>query len=234
MPVAFKAGTGSDSIDNPLIQKRESQRLRHYYSRRGRRLTVSTWSGWLGGPEMVPGLPPLDYPLPGAERTAVLGARLRPERGVRSYPYWRTPELEAWRPDALAGHRSELVAIGELRRRRFIPLKDLRFPLLVFSALREGPLCSEEHDRLWDLYGLPVYEQIRSVTEELLGWECPARDGWHLALNANGEPELSLARVRAAGWRGRLIRGRCACGETCLRLMAESQAERLSLACGAD
>lgn len=197
-------------------------------------MTASAWSTWLGGPELGPGLPPLGYPLPGAERIAVVGARLRSERGVRSYPYWRTPELEAWRPDALAGHRSELFAIGELRRRQFIPLKDLRFPLVVLSALREGPLSSEQQDRLWALYGLPVYEQIRSVDEELLGWECPARDGWHLALNANGEPKLTLERVRAAGWHGSHVQSRCACGETCLRLMAESLEGHLSMACGAD
>jgi len=179
-------------------------------------------------------LPPLDYPLPGAERIAVVGARLHPERSVRSYPYWRTPELEAWRPDALAGHRSEIFAIGELRRRQFIPLRDLRFPLVVFSALREGPLSSEQYDRLWDLYGLPVYEQIRSVDEDLLGWECPARDGWHLALDADGEPKLTLERVRAAGWHGSRILNRCACGETCLRLIAESCENHLSMACGAD
>lgn len=206
-------------------------------------LTASAWNDWLGRREPSGGLPPLNYPLPGAEKIAVVGVRLRPERGVRSYPHWRTPELEAWRPQALAGHRSELFAIGELRRRQFIPLKDLRFPLAVLSSLREGPLSAEQHDRLWSLYGLPVYEQIRGVDETLLGWACAARDGWHLALNAGGEPRLTLQRVRAAGWRASQVHSSCACGETCLRLVVESRESGLSLpygaaaygaACGAD
>jgi|GEM_PF-2106361 len=197
-------------------------------------VTASAWSGWLVKAQDNTGLPALDYPLPGAERVAVLGTRLRAERNVRSYVYWRTAELEDWRPDALAGHRSELFAIGELRRREFMALKGLRFPLVVFSALREGPLSTEQLDRLWDLYGLPVYEQIRGADETLLAWECPARNGWHVALDRDGEPQLTLERVRAAGWRGRFVRGRCACGETCLRLLVESRSECLSLAAGAD
>lgn len=197
-------------------------------------LSVAGWNGLLGRREVRGGLPSLNYPLPGAQRIAVVGTRMRAERRVRSYPHWRTPELEAWRPQALAGHRSELFAIGELRRKQFIPLKDLDFPLIVLSSLREGPLTSEEHDRLWSLYGLPIYEQIRSVEEVLLGWECDAKDGWHLALNSSAEPKLSLERIRAASWQGRQIQDRCACGETCLRLVVEARESCLSLDAGAD
>ncbi len=197
-------------------------------------LSASTLSGLLGRREESDGLPALDYPLPGVGRIAVVGARLRPERNVRSYPHWRTAELEAWRPEALAGHRSELFALGELRRQGFIPLKDLKFPLVVLSSLREGPLSGERHDRLWSLYGLPVYEQIRGADEALLGWECDAREGWHLAPDADGDPRLALQRLRAAGWKGRKIHERCACGETCLRLLADVREERLAMAAGAD
>lgn len=194
----------------------------------------SVWSGLLGRREVSTGYPALDYPLPGAERVAVVGARLRAERRVHSYLHWRTPELEAWRPQSLAGHRSELFAIGELRRRGFLPLAELTFPLVVLSALREGPLRSEQHDRLWALYGLPVYEQIRGADESLLGWECDARDCWHLALNAGIDPRMTVERVRAAGWRGNEILDHCACGEMCLRLLVDAQESALPLASGAD
>ncbi len=164
----------------------------------------------------------------------MVGARLRPERRVRSYPHWQSAELEAWRPEALAGHRSELFAVGELRRQGFIPLKALKFPLVVLSSLREGPLSSEQHDRLWSLYGLPLYEQIRGADEALLGWECDARDGWHLAPNADADPRLALQRLRASGWNGRKIHDRCACGETCRRLVVEAREESLAMAAGAE
>jgi hypothetical protein len=197
-------------------------------------LNASVWSELLGRREVSSVHPALNYPLPEAERIAVVGAQLRAERRVRSYLHWRTPDLEAWRPQALAGHRTELFAMGELRRRRFVPLLDLTFPLVVLSSLREGPLSGEQHDRLWKLYGLPVYEQIRGADETLLGWECDAREGWHLALNADGDPALTVDRVRAAGWRGVEIHDRCACGETCPRLVVEVREGALSMAAGAD
>jgi hypothetical protein len=197
-------------------------------------LNASAWSGLLGRREVSAVYPALSYPLPQAERIAVVGVQLRAERRVRSYLHWRTPDLEAWRPQALAGHRMELFAIGELRRRRFVPLLDLTFPLVVLSSLREGPLSCEQHDRLWTLYGLPVYEQIRGADEALIGWECDAREGWHLAPNACGDPALALDRVRAAGWRGNEIHDRCACGEICHRLVVDVRQNALSMAAGAD
>jgi hypothetical protein len=197
-------------------------------------LSAPEWSGLLNRRKVSTSHPALDYPLAGAERIAVVGARLRHERRVRSYLHWRTPELEAWRPQALAGHRSELFAIGELRRRHFLPLPDLTFPLLVLSSLSEGPLSSHQHDRLWALYGLPVYEQIRGADETLLGWECDAREGWHLARNADGNATSTVERVCAAGWRCNQVHDHCACGETCPRLVLEVHENALSMASGAD
>ena len=197
-------------------------------------IDASVWGGLLGRREVTAVYPALNYPLPEAERIAVVGGQLRAERRVRSYLHWRTPDLEAWRPQALAGHRMELFAIGELRRRRFVPLLDLTFPLVVLSSLREGPLSSEQHERLWTLYGLPVYEQIRGAGETLIGWECDAREGWHLAPNAKEDPALALDRVRAAGWRGNEIHDRCACGEICHRLVVDVRQSALSMAAGAD
>jgi hypothetical protein len=179
-------------------------------------------------------VPELAYPLRGAERIAVVGTRVRAGRGVRSFPYWSSAELEAWRPRALAGHRSELLALGELRRQAFIPLRDLCFPLLVFSALREGPLGAWEHDRLWNLYGLPVYEQIRGENEALLAWECDARDGWHVAGDAQGNPVLTARQLRTAGWDVELARGLCACGRTGPRIAPLVREERVRMASCAD
>lgn len=197
-------------------------------------LNASVWIGLRGRRELSVSDPALDYPLSEASRIAVIGVQVRAGRRVRSYPHWRSCELEAWRPQALAGHRSELLSIGELRRRQFLPLRELAFPLLVFSSLREGPLSNEQRDRLWKLYGLPVYEQIRGVDESLLGWECDAHEGWHLALDACGNPKLTTGRARAAGWQGGEVNGLCACGKTCLRLVAEVREKALSLAAGAE
>ena len=164
----------------------------------------------------------LEYPLPAARRIAAVGARLKPERRVRSFPYWRSNELEEYEPQTLAGPRAELIAVGALRQKRLLELKFLRYPLVVLSSLSEGPLSQEQHDRLWDLFGLPVYEQIRGFDQRLYGWECDARAGWHLALDEQGAPEISLERLEASGWRGDLVKGICACGMQCQRIQAQT------------
>jgi hypothetical protein len=200
-------------------------------------LDAFVWSGLHGRRELSASYPALDYPLSEASRIAVIGVQVRADWRVRSYPHWRTSELEAWRPQALAGHRSELLSIGELRRRQFLPLRELAFPLVVFSALHEGPLSDEQRDRLWRLYGLPVYEQIRGADETLHGWECDAHEGWHLAPDAADNSKLAAGRIRAAGWRGGEVNGRCACGKAGPRLLVEvrenARENALSRAAGA-
>ena len=184
-------------------------------------LNATVRTGLFGRMRESSGLPALAYPLPAAERVAVVGARLRAEPGVRSFPHWSTADLEAWNPQALAGPRSELFAMGALRRQGYLTLPDLRFPLVVLSSLPEGPLTSPQHERLWYLFELPVFEQIRGTDEALLGWECDARDGWHLACHQDGTPKLTLNELRTAGWQGVQLRAFCGCGKTCHRLIVE-------------
>ena len=43
-------------------------------------LSVAGWNGLLGRREVRGGLPSLNYPLPGAQRIAVVGTRMRAER----------------------------------------------------------------------------------------------------------------------------------------------------------
>ena len=172
----------------------------------------------------------LEYPLPAVERVAVVGARLAAQPGVRSFPHWSTPDLEAWRPEALAGPRAELFAIGALRRQGYLALPELRFPLVVFCSLWEGPLAAEHHERLWSLFGLPLYEQIRGEDGSLLGWECDAREGWHLSCESDGTPRLLRIKPRPALWHGALSQGPCACGRSGLKLLVETQARAHGLA----
>ena len=188
-------------------------------------LTASVRKSLFGPPKATAALPRLDYPLPAAARIAVVGARLADEPAVRSFPHWSTHNLESWKPQALAGPRSELFAIGALRRQGYVALPGLCFPLVVLSSLEEGPLTYAHHERLWSLFELPVYEQIRGAGEVLVGWECDAREGWHLACDAHGKPLLTLAQLHASGWQGVHSHGSCSCGRTGLRLTVRTATE---------
>lgn len=190
-------------------------------------------NGFLGRMRESPALPALEYPLPTVGRVAVVGTRLGAETDVRSFPHWSTPDLESWKPQALAGRRSELFAMGSLRRQGYLALPELRFPLVVLSSLPEGPISAAQHERLWWLFELPVYEQIRGADDTLLGWECDARNGWHLVCDENGSPKVTLDELREEGWLGAHARGLCGCGKTCLRLVVEPSVGRRPVAVSA-
>jgi hypothetical protein len=171
--------------------------------------------------------PSLSYPLASTPRVAVLGVRIcadrRAERQVRCFLHWRSSELEEWRPQTLAGHRTEILTLGALRSRGYLLLPDLKQPLLIFSGLHEGPLTSEEHERLWKLFGLPVFEQIRGANEELLAQECDAREGWHPVLDEAGDPIQSTAQLHGGRWNVSTHFEPCACGWTGWRMVADAR-----------
>ncbi|MGJ5817761.1 hypothetical protein [Paludibaculum fermentans] len=126
-------------------------------------------------------LPSLDYPLIRPARIAVLGLTVRQEPGIHVLPDWDSRTLAKARPFALAGWHQDLVQAGRLRESGHLPLADLNFPLLVFSTPEQGPLTESDHAELWRWFGLPVYEQIRTLDGQLVAEECETRNGFHLA-----------------------------------------------------
>ncbi|MBI5280611.1 MAG: hypothetical protein HY858_02935 [Candidatus Solibacter usitatus] len=126
-------------------------------------------------------LPALEYPLFPPPRLAVLGAVMRPSPGIHCFPQWSAPQLARLRPMALAGSFEELATVARLEQEGILLLGDLRYPLVVFNSPVSAPLSDDRHEQLWRWFRLPVIEQIRTPTHQLLAWECEAREGFHLA-----------------------------------------------------
>ncbi|MBI5084754.1 MAG: hypothetical protein HZB13_09170 [Acidobacteria bacterium] len=126
-------------------------------------------------------LPSLEYPLFPPPRLAVLGAELRPSPGTHCFPYWSAPQLAQLQPMALAGSFEELANVARLEGDGVLLLRDLRYPLVVFTPPAAAPLSDERHDQLWRWFRLPVFEQIRNAAHQLLAWECEAHQGFHLS-----------------------------------------------------
>ncbi len=124
---------------------------------------------------------PLEYPLFPVPRIAVLGAEVRPEPGVLCFPKWTACQLSALRPRALAGSWREISNAGRMASLGMLELPDLCYPVIVFSDPSVAPLHERQHAMLWDWFGLPAYEQIRTASGRLLAYECDARDGFHMA-----------------------------------------------------
>lgn len=165
--------------------------------------------------------PALEYPLFPAPRVAVLGARLRPQTGVRSFPQWTPQQLMAYEPMALAGSYYELSTVARQMGTGQLYLPRLRFPLLVFTSLHQALLSSDRHEQLWQWFRLPVFEQIRGEGCELLAYECEAREGFHLAEG------VAAARVR-----GVLLHETCPCGSETQRVRLTPGRVLLAVAAG--
>lgn len=125
--------------------------------------------------------PRLGYPLDPTPRTAVLGWPLMAEPQVTVFEAWTVKRLEAARPEALAGSIRDLVEVAALREMRVLKLRSLSYPLVVITRAGEARLSEADHDRLWRLFRLPVFEQIRDSGGRLVAWECESRNGFHFA-----------------------------------------------------
>ncbi len=152
-------------------------------------------------PPSPAGRPALEYPLAPVPRVAVLGLELRQESGVHSLPLWTVPQLARLRPLALAGSWPDLAAVARIMRAGQLRLPELNYPLVVFTAAGSPPLSGERHAQLWDWFGLPVFEQIRTSGGRLLASECESREGFHLAAGTDPGELGALA-----------VPGPCPCG----------------------
>jgi hypothetical protein len=50
----------------------------------------------------------------------------------------------------------------------------------VVVFLSDEPLSPEQRDQLWEMFAVPVFEQLRTPDGELMAAECEAHDGLHL------------------------------------------------------
>ena len=155
----------------------------------------------------------LHYPLSPMPRTLVLGQALQSEPNVRSFLRWTVKQIEFARPQALAGPLRDLIEVASLKELGILKLRSLSFPLVVITRDDEARLCEADHERLWRLFRLPAFEQVRDRTGRLLAWECEARDGFHLA----AEAPAGLLGITPN-------RENCACGKTVPAPLASSAA----------
>ena len=136
-----------------------------------------------------------------SSRLAILSDVFRPSAGVAVFKGADDPALAKYRPQAIAGSLGQVL---ELARR--IEAGELRLTVhhsvTVFVSLYTGRLDEEIRDFLWRVFQVPVFEQLRGPSFELLAWECEAHDGLH----ANGKD------VGFEGGNDPVILEACSCG----------------------
>ena len=175
---------------------------------------------------------PLVFPLPAQpSRIAIIGGRFSEAKNIRDFDPADIHSLAAWRPEALVAPLADALALAE-----FAPPLQLSTAMIVLTALgaehlSAGHLSDDARDRLWEAFGVPVFEQLRSWDGAVIARECEAHAGLHIAHEStilHKEPEgeilLTLFDSRRpvlqarTGLIGEIVECECECGSGIPRL----------------
>jgi hypothetical protein len=169
----------------------------------------------------------LDCPLRRVGKTAVLTNRFLQSNMVRGFDYAKAGELASFSPESLAGPIDKLRAVAEAVLCNRLSLRSLRHAVIPFTGLKHGSLSQEDRDLFWRAFQVPVFEQFRGFSNELLAWECEAHNGLHIVV------ENAIFETQAQGAASELLVTCLNCTEyTVLRLATELVATIDSAPCG--
>jgi hypothetical protein len=194
----------------------------------------------------------LCYPLDAPPRTAVLFPGFRETRHVRVFADNWSRKLKGYRPNAIAGPAGVLRALALAIRDGRVALEPLTHASVVFTGIEHGILRQADRDLFWQIFQVPLFEQLRGLGGELLAMECEAHHGLHicstdsvlemvegpfgseLVYTSLTSLEYPLVRL-ATGLAGDLHDTACGCGETTprltgLRRLPRSQSRAMSAA----
>ncbi|MCZ2077310.1 MAG: hypothetical protein LC130_20215 [Bryobacterales bacterium] len=177
--------------------------------------------------------PLLHYPIRPLPRLALLGTSLKSDGDVREFNGAWSPALQRFRPQALVAPAPVLLALADFIQRRPVSLNSLTHPIVALSGPSYGVLSTQDRDRLWHTWRVPLFEQFRGCHDELLAWECEAHCGLHfddaqLLIEASeGDSGLLITDLTsldypvlrlASGVEGTIETAPCGCGRTLPRL----------------
>lgn len=142
------------------------------------------------------------HPTQDRSRTAVFSTNFSGNRFVRVFPDGWCESAAKFRPESLAAPFEILQVLARERH-----IESLRHAIVVLHSEHEALLSESQRLDLWDIWGVPVFEQIWKDTA-LIAAECEAHDGLHL------RKPMTVSSARD------IVRAACACGETTPRLVA--------------
>lgn len=122
--------------------------------------------------------------------------------------------------EVLVAPRTALLDLAWALDRDTAPLPEIHRAIVVRSDRWQGLLTEEDRDLLWDVFGVPVFEQFTAPDGRVVAFECEAHAGLHLA----GDPQA------LAGMPGAIETLPCECGRPESRFMPQPPAEVASAA----
>jgi hypothetical protein len=166
-------------------------------------------------------------PFPGAARLPIAQVTAAAcFDSVEFFPGERWKELEAYQPRVLVGSAADLMRLATQLELGFWNLTTVDHTVFVLTVCGTTPVDDFFRNRIWETFGVPVYELFLGPHGSLLASECEAHEGWHIEAGAElslwkGRLLLNLPNERRVqtGLAGRIETARCPCGRTDARLM---------------
>ncbi len=169
-------------------------------------------------------------------RTAVLMEGFCCRGNARLFPNGLGRRLAWYRPEVVAGPLTKIRKLGRALESGELRIGPLSRAVFVILRPHEQPLNDEDREQLWRQFQVPIYEHLVGYAEELLAWECEAREGLHLcsetaifeilpAQQCNWLLVTSLANLAYPMLRfimareGTIVGGLCPCGQSGERLI---------------
>jgi hypothetical protein len=179
---------------------------------------------------------PLVFPLPvPLSRVAIIGGRFSEAKNIRDFDAVDIHNLADWKPEALVAPLHDALALAELSLR-------LSTALVVLTATGGVPLDDGARERLWESFGVPVFEQLRSWSGAVIARECEAHAGLHIfdnsaMLHRDPEGEILLTLLNSkrpvlkarTGLMGEIVECECECGSGTPRLQSLAAVCELAL-----
>ncbi|MDQ2945152.1 MAG: hypothetical protein M3Y27_04295 [Acidobacteriota bacterium] len=113
------------------------------------------------------------HPLAPAPKTIVLAPGFESTRAIRVFPQGWNEQASRFGPCSVAAPIKELLSLAQSGI-------TVQYAAIVLTRGPHSALSEMDRDRLWDAFGVPVFEQCLGLDNELLAMECEAHDGLHL------------------------------------------------------
>ena len=141
--------------------------------------------------------------------------------------------LERFEPESIAASPNRLLLLADLKRANKLALPSVRHSLVMQFELGESWLTDEEREELWEVFQIPIFEQLCDHRGRLLAHECEARQGLHIGegqtwivdlqarlWHASGQNVINRNKIvpQATGLYGSVVLEGCPCGQPGPRL----------------
>ena len=141
--------------------------------------------------------------------------------------------LERFEPESIAASPNRLLLLADLKRTNRLALPSVRHSLVMQFELGEAWITEEEREELWEVFQVPVFEQLCDHRGQLIAHECEARQGLHIGegqtwvvdlearlWHASGRNVINRNRIvpQSTGLYGSVVLEGCPCGEAGPRL----------------